>query len=58
MKIPNITTTSAVVKLKKLSSVSQGIFAVGFALVLGACSSGSNNDNNDGPPPAAAPFQE
>ena len=58
MKIPNITTISAVVKVKKLSSVSQGIFAVGFALVLGACSSGSNNDNNDGPPPASAPFQE
>ena len=58
MEIPNITTTSAVVKVKKLSRVSQGVFAVCFALVLGACSSGSNNDNNDGPPPAAAPFQE
>ena len=58
MKIPNITTTSAVVILKKLSSTFQGVLAVGFALVLAACSSGSNNDNNDGPPPAAAPFQE
>ena len=58
MEIPNITTTSAVVKVKKLSRVSQGVFAVCFALVLGACSSSSNNDNNDGPPPAAAPFQE
>ena len=58
MKIPNVATTPAMVKVKKLSSVSQGVFAVCFALVLGACSSGSNNDNNDGPPPAAAPFQE
>jgi hypothetical protein len=60
MKIPNVATTPAMVKVKKLSSVSQGVFAVCFALVLAACSSGSgsNNDNNDGPPPAAAPFQE
>ena len=58
MEIPNITMTPAVMKVKKISSAFQGVLAVGFALSLGACSSGSNNDNNDGPPPAAAPFQE
>jgi hypothetical protein len=56
MKIPNIGTNVFTITLNRLSRVSQGIFAVGFALLVAACSSGSNN--NDDPLPAGVPFQE
>lgn len=58
MKVPNIAMNILPVTLDKLANVSQGVFVVGFGLLLAACSSGSSNDNNDGPLPAGVPFQE
>lgn len=62
MKNDDVPVQAAIANVKKSVSRFQGACALGIAVVLGACSSGSNNDDNGGlppiPPPAAVPFQE